>query len=78
VAKGRGEVAARIREQAERHQVPIVQDVPLARTIEATVAIGGEIPEQLNEAVARVLAFLARLRTRATWGGPLQMPQVAG
>jgi type III secretion system FlhB-like substrate exporter len=42
------------------------------------VAIGGEIPEQLYEAVARVLAFLARLRTRATWGGPLQMPQVAG
>jgi len=78
VAKGKGEVARRIREEAERHFVPIVRDVPLARTIEASVRLGSEIPTELYEAVARVLAFLSRLGGRNTFGGVLHIPQPVG
>src|SRR3546814_7400093 len=66
VAKGKGEVARRIREEAEKSFVPLVQDIPLARAIESTVKLGGEIPADLFEAVARVLAFLSRLGNRNT------------
>lgn len=75
VAKGRGEVARRIREEAEEHHVPMVRDVPLARAIESSVRLGGEIPAELYEAVARVLAFLTQLRGRTSFGGILQIPQ---
>jgi flagellar biosynthetic protein FlhB len=77
VAKGRDAVALRIREEGQRHNVPIVRDVPLARTLEATVALGDEIPTALFDAVARVLAFLSRLRGAAAFGGIVQLPQVA-
>jgi flagellar biosynthetic protein FlhB len=75
VAKGRGPVAGRIREAAREAGVPMVRDVPLARAIEAGVALGREIPVELYEAVARVLAFLSGLRTRPGLGGVLQIPQ---
>ncbi len=75
VAKGRGAVATRIREEAERHFVPMIRDVPLARTIESSVRLGAEIPAELYEAVARVLAFLSHLGRRNTMGGILQIPQ---
>jgi flagellar biosynthetic protein FlhB len=78
VAKGRGEVARRIREEAEAHAVPMVRDVPLARAIEATVKLGGEVPTELYEAVARVLAFLNHLGARRSFGGILQIPQPVG
>lgn len=74
VAKGQGAVADRIREEAERHRVPIVRDIPLARTIEATVRLGTEIPTDLYEAVARILAFLGRIGRRSAFGGVLQVP----
>jgi len=64
VAKGRGFVAARIREEAERHDVPVVRDVPLARTLHATGRLDREIPAELYEAVARLLAFVFSLRRR--------------
>lgn len=76
VAKGRGVVAQRIREEAERHLVPMVRDVPLARSIEASVALGGEIPAELYEAVARVLAFLSQLKGPSAFGGIVPIPQV--
>ena len=75
VAKGRGEIATRIREEAERHAVPMVRDIPLARAIEASVRLGAEIPGELYEAVALVLAFLTRLGGRRAMGGILQIPQ---
>lgn len=76
VAKGRGAVARRIREAAEEAGVPMVRDIALARTIEAGVPLGREIPAELYEAVARVLAFLAGLRGRRGHG-VLQIPQAA-
>ena len=44
VAKGAGEVAAKIREKAAEAGVPLVQDIPLARALHASCEIGQEIP----------------------------------
>jgi len=58
LAKGTGLAAARIRSAARRAGVPIVRDVPLARALHRLVEIGDEIPEELYEAAAAVLAHL--------------------
>jgi flagellar biosynthetic protein FlhB len=65
VAKGQGHIAARIREEAEKHNVPIVRDVPLARTLHAACKLGQSIPADLYEAVARLLAFVFSLKRTA-------------
>ncbi len=62
VAKGKGYIALRIREEAGRHGVPIVEDPPLARMLEKLCPIGGAIPETLYRAVAEVLAYVFRKR----------------
>lgn len=67
VAKGKGVIATRIREEAERQAVPMVRDVPLARALHASCELGQEIPVDLYHAVAVVLAFVAALKRR---GGP--------
>lgn len=64
VAKGAGEVAAKIRESAVEHRVPMVQDIPLARALYKACEVGQEIPEELYGAVARVLAFVMSLKRR--------------
>jgi flagellar biosynthetic protein FlhB len=73
LAKGKGEIAARIRAAAEEHKVPIVRNVPLARTLESSCDVGAEIPFDLYEAVARLLAFVFTIGKRAAFGGVLQM-----
>jgi flagellar biosynthetic protein FlhB len=65
VAKGQDLVALRIRELAEEHDVPVLEDKPLARGLHASCEIGHEIPEEFFAAVAQVLAFVYRLRARA-------------
>jgi flagellar biosynthesis protein FlhB len=57
VARGAGVVAAKIREQARRHRVPLVEDPPLTRTL-YRFDLGDEIPAELYLAVARILAFV--------------------
>jgi flagellar biosynthetic protein FlhB len=64
VAKGQGFIAQRIREEAEKHNVTIVRDVPLARTLHAACKLGQAIPADLYEAVARLLAFVFNLKQR--------------
>jgi flagellar biosynthetic protein FlhB len=64
VAKGKGVIATRIREEAERQAVPMVRDVPLARALHASCELGQEIPVDLYHAVAVVLAFVAALKRR--------------
>ncbi|HET9442529.1 MAG TPA: EscU/YscU/HrcU family type III secretion system export apparatus switch protein [Acidimicrobiales bacterium] len=66
VAKGAGAVAARIRAEAEEHGVPLVTDVPLARTLWKACRLGDEIPPDLYDAVARILAFIFSLRAKRT------------
>lgn len=58
VAKGAGRAAARIRSAARRAGVPVVRDVPLARALHRLVEVGDEIPEDLYQAAAVVLAHL--------------------
>ena len=58
LAKGRGLAAARLRSQARRAGVPIVRDPPLARALHRLAEVGDEIPEELYDAAAAVLAHL--------------------
>ena len=61
VAKGSRLNALRIREIAEQHQVPIVENPPLARLMFKFGRVGGEIPAELYAAVAEVLAWVYRV-----------------
>jgi type III secretion protein U len=58
VAKGTGLAAARIRSAARRAGVPVVRDVPLARALHRLAEVGDEIPEELYDAAAALLAHL--------------------
>ena len=69
VAKGTDHVAATIRAIAEKNRVPMVMDVPLARTLHATCEVGQEIPPELYRAVATVLAFILTLAKRGSVAG---------
>jgi flagellar biosynthetic protein FlhB len=69
VAKGGDHIAAKIREIAAQHRIPMVEDVPLARTLFATCEIGHEIPAEMYQGVATVLAFVMRLRRRGSAAG---------
>jgi len=62
LAKGRDHVAARIREEARKHEIPIVENKPLAQTLFKSVEVGDIIPAQLFAAVAEVLAYLVRIK----------------
>jgi len=64
VAKGRNLLAARIRELARHHEIPIVENPPLARTLYKMAKVGQSIPPQLYTAVAEILAFLYRSQRR--------------
>jgi flagellar biosynthetic protein FlhB len=60
VAKGIRLNALRIREIAQEHQVPILENKPLARMLFKYGKVGGEVPAQLYVAVAEVLAWVYR------------------
>ena len=62
VAKGAGQLAERIKEIARDHQVPIVEDKPLAQVLHKMVEIGEYIPVELYRTVAEVLAYVYRLQ----------------
>jgi flagellar biosynthesis protein FlhB len=62
VAKGVGPIAMRIREIAKENGVPLVEDKPLARTLNKTVAVGQLIPSSLYKAVAEILAYVYKLK----------------
>ena len=62
VAKGSGHIAERIKETARNHQVPIIEDKPLAQALHKMVEIGEYIPAELYRAVAEVLAYVYRLK----------------
>ena len=74
VAKGRGHIAARIKEEALKRRIPVVQDIPLARALEAECDLGAIIPNSLYQDVARVLAFIMSLRRRGAAAGTHTMP----
>jgi flagellar biosynthesis protein FlhB len=69
VAKGSHLTAARIREIAIEHNVPILEAPPLARALYKHTEIGDSIPEALYTAVAEVLAYIYQLRRYNKEGG---------
>jgi flagellar biosynthetic protein FlhB len=69
VAKGADEVAAKIRELAAEHNVPLLEAPPLARALFRHAELGDEIPEALYTAVAEVLAYVFQLKTHSSHGG---------
>ncbi len=62
LAKGAGHIAGRIREIAREHQIPVVEEKPLAQALYKMVEIGDYIPAELYRAVAEVLAYVYRLK----------------
>ena len=58
LAKGEDFLAMKIRETAKEHNVPIMENKPLARAIYATVDVGQQIPPELYQAVAEILAVV--------------------
>ena len=61
VAKGKNYLAGRIRKIAMEHQIPIVENPPLARALYQSADVGQEIPGHLYRAVAEILAYIYRL-----------------
>jgi flagellar biosynthetic protein FlhB len=74
VAKGADHIAARIRSGAEDAGVPMVEDVQLARAIFRACDLGQEIPAELYDAVARVLAFIFALSRSGSAAGMHRVP----
>ena len=62
VAKGADYIAQKIKEIAKDNQIEIVENKPLARMIYHNVDVGAEIPPELYQAVAEVLAYVYRLK----------------
>jgi flagellar biosynthesis protein FlhB len=75
VAKGADMLAAKIRERAREHRVPIVEDKPLTRVLYRVCELDDEIPSELYVAVARILAFVMSLRRPSM--GPVARPAPA-
>jgi len=63
VASGRGSFAERIIERAVEHNIPVHKDDHLAAAL-SQVSVPSTIPEELFEAVARVLAFVYRVNDK--------------
>jgi flagellar biosynthetic protein FlhB len=61
VAKGKNYLAQRIRALATEHQIPIIENPPLARALYKSVEVGQEIPAHLYRAVAEILAYIFKL-----------------
>jgi flagellar biosynthesis protein FlhB len=77
VAKGADLVAAKIREIATEHSVPMFEGPPLARALYRNVDIGDEIPATLYVAVAQVLTYIYQLKNARRSGvSPPNRPDI--
>lgn len=64
VAKGADNIAFKIREIAKEHDIPIIENKPLARLIYKEVEINQEIPEEMYQAVAEVLVAVYKIKNK--------------
>lgn len=64
LAKGHDEMALRIRAEARKHGIPIMENRRLARALDAEVQVGRTVPASHFAAVARVLAFVYKLKKK--------------
>jgi len=67
LAKGADDVAFRIRQLAKEHDVPIVENPPLARALYASVDVDEVIPTEHFKAVAQVIGFVMRMKDKKAW-----------
>ena len=61
LAKGKNYLALRIRQKAVEHEVPVIENPPLAQALYKSVEVGQEIPPHLYRAVAEILAYIFKL-----------------
>ena len=66
IAKGRNLIAAKIKSLGREYDIPMVENVPLARALYRSVDFEQEIPMELYKAVAEVLAYVYKIRKRLT------------
>ncbi len=64
IGKGADHLALKIREIAKEHDIPIVENVPLARALYKTVKVGEGVPKSLYKAVAVVIAFVYKMKKK--------------
>ena len=64
IGKGQDHLAMKIREIAKEHNIPIVENVLLARTLYKTVKVGQPVPRNMYKAIAEVLAFVYKLKKK--------------
>ena len=64
LAKGEDYLAQKIREKAKENGIEIVENKPLARMLYANVEIGEEIPPELYQAVAEILAMVYNMKNK--------------
>ena len=69
IAKGQDLIAQRIKQIAREHNVPVVENKPLARALYATVEVDQEIPYDLFQGVAQILAYIYALKRRSARAG---------
>lgn len=62
IAKGADHVAAKIKEVARENDIEIVENKPLARMLYFNVELGDEIPQELYQTVAEILAYVYKLK----------------
>jgi len=67
LAKGARLLAEKIKKIAREHNVPIVENKPLARALYQAVEVGSEIPVHLYKAVAEILAHVYRLKNQEAY-----------
>ena len=66
VAKGADYLAQKIKEIAKENNVEIVENKPLARMLYSNVDVGNEIPAELYQSVAEVLAYVYRIKNKVS------------
>jgi flagellar biosynthetic protein FlhB len=71
VAKGADLIAAKIREVAAAHGVPVVENPPLARALYASVELDQEIPTEHYKAVAEIISYVFRLKGKLKPAAPV-------
>lgn len=74
MAKGMDHIALKIREIAEQHDIPVIEDKALARSLYAAVTLDRPIPPEFYKAIAEVILFLM---SKSTAGPTVQLPKGA-
>jgi len=78
VAKGVDSLALRIRAEAAEHDVPVLENPPLARALHATVEIDQEIPPEHYKAVAEIIGYVMKIAAGRRPGGEMILIRHSG